>query len=100
MYLLLEAINVLKQVADEEGKPYVVSDGAMHWDPYNLTEAIMEGIMEEDDADDADDYDGYPKDSYYDHTYAVDRCGDSFAVFDVREDGYISNIPRYKVMWI
>lgn len=96
MYLL-EAIDSLKQLADDEGKPYVVSDGAVDWNPYNLIEAIMECLLEEDDAD---DYNGYPKDSYYDHSYVVDRCGDSFAIFDVRKDGYLDNIPRYKVMWV
>lgn len=81
MYLL-EAIEILKQLADNEGNPYVISDGATDWDPYNLMEAIMETSMD------------------YDYRYAVDICGDSFAIFDVRKDGYLDNIPRYKVMWV
>ena len=81
MYLL-EAIEVLKQLADNEGNPYVISDGATDWDPYNLMEAIMEASMD------------------YDYRYAVDICGDSFAIFDIRKDGYLDNIPRYKVMWV
>ena len=90
---LLEMLEALGQAANEDGRPYVVSDGATDWDIDNLMEAVAESL---DDDDDDDDDENDPEEEWGFSPNA--SSGLALALYD--EQGYLNSIPVYQVRFI
>ena len=86
---LLEMLEALEEAANEDGRPYVVSDGATDWDIDALMEAVAESLDDDDDENDPEEEWGFSPNG---------SSGLALALYD--EQGYLKSIPVYRVRFI